>query len=99
MRLGLPFPAQLPAPSPRLPPAFFPSAVSHLNELDSFCEVGRDPALSVRPLDSLDSFAQALGQSSVPQQLPLVVGGEGLDSLSEFTLPGECVYHRTTPQH
>ncbi|KAF5905994.1 zinc finger CCCH domain-containing protein 7B-like isoform X1 [Clarias magur] len=97
MRLGLSFPAHLPAPSPHLPPAFFPSAVSHLNSLDSFCEVGRDPALSVRPLDSLDSFAQALAQSSVPQQLPLVVGGEGLDSLSEFSLPGDKVSRSFLP--
>lgn len=92
MGLGPPFPPLLPAPSPCLPPAFFSSAVSHLNTLDTFCELGHDPSLSVRPLDSLDPFPQASNQGSVPQRPPVVVGGEGLDSLSEFTLPGECVY-------
>ncbi|KAB5517684.1 hypothetical protein PHYPO_G00170060 [Pangasianodon hypophthalmus] len=97
MGLGPSFPPLLPAPSPCLPPAFFPSAVSQLNTLDSFCETGRDPSLSVRPLDSLDSFSQTLSQGSVPQRPPLVVGGEGLDSLSEFTLPGGKVSHSFLP--
>ncbi|XP_053493232.1 zinc finger CCCH-type containing 7Ba isoform X3 [Ictalurus furcatus] len=97
MGLGPSFPPLLPAPSPCLPPAFFPSAVTHLNTLDSFCETARDPSLSVRPLDSLDSFSQALSQGSVPQRPPLVVGGEGLDSLSEFTLPGGKVSHSFLP--
>ncbi|XP_060760365.1 zinc finger CCCH-type containing 7Ba isoform X3 [Neoarius graeffei] len=97
MGLGPSFPPLLPAPSPCLPPAFFPSAVTHLNTLDSFCEPGRDPFLSVRPLDSLDSFSQASSQGSVPQRPPLVVGGEGLDSLSEFTLPGGKISHTFLP--
>ncbi|KAF7686429.1 zinc finger CCCH-type containing 7Ba isoform X2 [Silurus meridionalis] len=88
MGLGPSFSPLLPAPSPCLPPAFFSSAVTHLNTLDSFSETSHDPSLTVRPLDSLDSFYQGSSQGSVSQQAPLVVGGEGLDSLSEFTLPG-----------
>ncbi|XP_047671720.1 zinc finger CCCH-type containing 7Ba isoform X2 [Tachysurus fulvidraco] len=97
MSLRPPFSPLLPAPSPCLPPAFFPSAVTHLNTLDLFCEASRDPSLLVRPLDSLDSFSQALPQGSLPHRLPLVVGGEGLDSLSEFTLPGGKVSHSFLP--
>ncbi|TSY41741.1 Hepatic leukemia factor [Bagarius yarrelli] len=90
--LGSPFPPLLPPPSPCLPPAFFPSAVTHLNTLDSFCETSHDLTVG---LDSLDSFTHALPQGSL--QPPLVVGGEGLDSLSEFTLPGGKSSHSFLP--
>ncbi|XP_062872326.1 zinc finger CCCH-type containing 7Ba [Trichomycterus rosablanca] len=89
-----PFPL-LPAPSPRLPPAFFPLGVSQLNSLDSFAEVGRDPAPPIRPLDSLDDFCPA--QASTFHRPTLVVGGEGLDSLSEFTLPERKNFHSFLP--
>uniref|UniRef100_W5L7Q9 Zinc finger CCCH-type containing 7Ba n=1 Tax=Astyanax mexicanus TaxID=7994 RepID=W5L7Q9_ASTMX len=82
----------LPVPSPHLPPAFFPSAVNQLNSLDSFPEPRCDSAPPVRLLDALDSFSPVAISSQLPaaQGPPLVVGGEGLDSLSEFSLPGEC---------
>uniref|UniRef100_A0A8B9KBK8 Zinc finger CCCH-type containing 7Ba n=1 Tax=Astyanax mexicanus TaxID=7994 RepID=A0A8B9KBK8_ASTMX len=87
----------LPVPSPHLPPAFFPSAVNQLNSLDSFPEPRRDSAPPVRLLDALDSFSPVAISSQLPaaQGPPLVVGGEGLDSLSEFSLPEEdcaCVF-------
>ncbi|XP_026877845.2 zinc finger CCCH-type containing 7Ba isoform X1 [Electrophorus electricus] len=96
--LGPSFPPLLPAPSPRLPPAFFPSAVSQLNTLDSFTGPDLDPSLSGRPLDVLDSFvpSEALLEGGTPQQPPLVVG-EGLDSLSEFTLPGGKISNSFLP--
>ncbi|XP_036421907.1 zinc finger CCCH-type containing 7Ba isoform X2 [Colossoma macropomum] len=99
MGLGPSFPPLLPAPSPHLPPAFFPSAVNQLNTLDTFSEPNRDPAPPSRPLDALDSFSplEAPQQGSVAQRSPLVVGGEGLDSLSEFTLPGGKVSHSFFP--
>ncbi|XP_076866310.1 zinc finger CCCH-type containing 7Ba [Brachyhypopomus gauderio] len=93
------FPPLLPAPSPCLPPAFFPSAVSQLNALDSFTETDPDPSPSSRPLDALDSFvpSDVLLEGVTPQQPPLVVGGDGLDSLSEFTLPGGKISHSFLP--
>ncbi|XP_017572815.1 zinc finger CCCH-type containing 7Ba isoform X2 [Pygocentrus nattereri] len=100
MGLGPSFPPLLPAPSPHLPPAFFPSAVNQLNTLDTFSEPNRDLAPPNRPLDALDSFSplDAPPQGSVAPQPSLVVGGEGLDSLSEFTLPGGKVSHSFFPQ-
>ncbi|XP_072531265.1 zinc finger CCCH-type containing 7Ba [Salminus brasiliensis] len=100
MGLGPSFSPRLPAPSPHLPPAFFPSAVSQLNALDSFPEPSRDPAPPpTRLLDVLDSFSplEAPSQCSAAQQPSLVVGGDGLDSLSEFTLPGGKISHSFLP--
>ncbi|XP_049332111.1 zinc finger CCCH-type containing 7Ba isoform X1 [Astyanax mexicanus] len=89
----------LPVPSPHLPPAFFPSAVNQLNSLDSFPEPRRDSAPPVRLLDALDSFSPVAISSQLPaaQGPPLVVGGEGLDSLSEFSLPGGKISHSFLP--
>ncbi|KAI4880524.1 hypothetical protein NFI96_026789, partial [Prochilodus magdalenae] len=95
MGLGPSFPPLLPAPSPHLPPAFFPSAVSQLNSLDSFPEPSHDPSPPSRPLDALDSFSPLEG--SVAPRPPVMVGGEGLDSLSEFTLPGGKISHSFLP--
>uniref|UniRef100_A0AAZ3PC13 C3H1-type domain-containing protein n=1 Tax=Oncorhynchus tshawytscha TaxID=74940 RepID=A0AAZ3PC13_ONCTS len=79
--IQLPFPSGL--PSPQLPPAFFNSAISQLNSLDTF------PALySLDALDALDSF-YPLGDAITAK--PVVVGGGGLDSLSKFNLPGESI--------
>ncbi|XP_067088667.1 zinc finger CCCH domain-containing protein 7B-like [Osmerus mordax] len=46
----------LPAPSPKLPPAFFTSAVSQLNSLDTFRPKGEDPSTAPSSLDSLDGL-------------------------------------------
>ncbi|XP_039543477.1 zinc finger CCCH-type containing 7Ba isoform X2 [Pimephales promelas] len=72
-----------PSPSPRLPPAFFSSVGSQLNSLDSFIKPETN---SCSTLDALDSIFPST--DVVLPQRPLVVGGDVLDSLSEFTLPG-----------
>ncbi|XP_064170212.1 LOW QUALITY PROTEIN: zinc finger CCCH domain-containing protein 7B-like [Anguilla rostrata] len=92
--LRSPYPSSLPAPSPQLPPAFFSSAVSQLNSLDTFQGLGSGdtPTQALDALDALDSFspgAAAVGSA--------VAGGGGLDSLSEFTLPGGRISHSFIP--
>ncbi|XP_041719293.1 zinc finger CCCH domain-containing protein 7B isoform X2 [Coregonus clupeaformis] len=128
--IQLPFPSGLPAPSPRLPPAFFNSAISQLNSLDTFPGIGGRDALgaldSLDGLDALDSLdalnnldtLSGLGGGDAPAPTtaldsldaldaldsfsplggaiaakPVVVGGVGLDSLSEFNLPGARISH------
>ncbi len=75
--------------SPRLPPAFFSSVGGQLNSLDSFTKPEPSSDCSSRDLDALDSICPSGG--SVSLQRPLVVGGDVLDSLSEFALPGLTV--------
>ncbi len=75
--------------SPRLPPAFFSSVGSQLNSLDFFTKPELSSECSSGELDALDSICPSGG--SVSLQRPLVVGGDALDSLSEFTLPGLTV--------
>ncbi|XP_072568115.1 zinc finger CCCH domain-containing protein 7B isoform X1 [Paramormyrops kingsleyae] len=85
------YPASLPAPSPQLPPAFFTSAVNTLNALDSFSSLGSGDT-PVQVLDTLDSFTpglSALGTGAAE--------AGGLDSLSEFTLPGGRISHGFIP--
>ncbi|XP_041735551.1 zinc finger CCCH domain-containing protein 7B-like isoform X1 [Coregonus clupeaformis] len=125
--IQLPFPSGLPAPSPRLPPAFFNSAISQLNSLDTFPGIGGRDALgaldSLDGLDALDSLdalnnldnLSGLGGGDAPAPTtaldsldaldsfsplggaiaakPVVVGGGGLDSLSEFNQPGARISH------
>uniref|UniRef100_A0A673J5K9 Zinc finger CCCH domain-containing protein 7B-like n=1 Tax=Sinocyclocheilus rhinocerous TaxID=307959 RepID=A0A673J5K9_9TELE len=81
--------------SPRLPPAFFSSVGSQLNSLDSFTKPKLSSDCSSGDLDALDSICPSGG--SVSLQLPLVVGGDALDSLSEFTLPGGKVCRSFLP--
>ncbi|XP_009297350.2 zinc finger CCCH-type containing 7Ba [Danio rerio] len=64
--------------SPGLPPAFFSSAGSELNALDSF--ISPEPDSCSADLDALDSICPSVGSGSVQ------LGGEGLDSLSHFSL-------------
>ncbi|KAM9780466.1 LOW QUALITY PROTEIN: zinc finger CCCH domain-containing protein 7B-like [Neosynchiropus ocellatus] len=86
---GAPFrvmPSGLPAPSPQLPPAFFHSAVSQLNTLDS-------PAAGGGPiLDSLDDLLPSQGLDSLDDFSPVCVEPrsfapaalDGLDSLDSL---------------
>ncbi|KAG9343096.1 hypothetical protein JZ751_015315, partial [Albula glossodonta] len=86
-----PYPTSLPAPSPQLPPAFFSSAVSQLNSLDTFASLGSGDT-PTQALDALDTFspgAVTAGKGGT--------GGGGLDSLSEFTLPGGRISHSFIP--
>lgn len=77
--------------SPRLPPAFFPSPGSRLNALDSFAQAEPDSVSSCGALDALDFICPSQMSDSVSLQRHLAVGGDTLDSLSEFTLPGLCL--------
>ncbi|XP_051988841.1 zinc finger CCCH domain-containing protein 7A-like [Xyrauchen texanus] len=72
--------------SPRHPPAFCSYAGSQLNALDSFAK----PDVNSDGLDTLDSICppQVSCAGSDALQRPLVVGGDALNSLSEFSLPG-----------
>lgn len=81
----------------RLPPAFFPSAGSRLNALDSFTQLQLDSASSCGALDALDFICPPQAAGSASLQRPLAVGGDTLDSLSEFTLPGGKVCRRFLP--
>ncbi|XP_053708164.1 zinc finger CCCH domain-containing protein 7B-like isoform X2 [Synchiropus splendidus] len=79
-------PTCLPAPSPQLPPAFFPSAVSQLNSLDSPA-VGAETTLDAlddllpsQSLDSLDDFSPISLEAGRFTPAPL----EGLDSLDSL---------------
>lgn len=75
--------------TPRLPPAFFSSVGSHLNSLDTFTKTEMNSDSSSSTLDALDSICPSA--DTVSLQRPLVVGGDALDSLSEFSLPGLCI--------
>ncbi|KAK2916965.1 hypothetical protein Q8A67_001339 [Cirrhinus molitorella] len=81
--------------SPRLPPAFFSSVGSQLNSLDFFAKPELSSDSCSGDLDALDFICPSGG--SVPLQRPLVVGGDALDSLSEFSLPGGKVCHSCLP--
>lgn len=75
--------------TPRLPPAFFSSVGSQLNSLDTFTKTEMNSDSSSSTLDALDSICPSA--DTVSLQRPLVVGGDALDSLSEFSLPGLCI--------
>ncbi|XP_051994510.1 zinc finger CCCH-type containing 7Ba isoform X1 [Xyrauchen texanus] len=81
--------------SPRLPPAFFSSVGSRLDTLDSITK----PEVNSDAMDTLDAICppQVLRTGSDAMQRPLVVGGDALDSLSEFSLPGGKVCRSFLP--
>uniref|UniRef100_A0A3P9IDV5 Zinc finger CCCH-type containing 7B n=1 Tax=Oryzias latipes TaxID=8090 RepID=A0A3P9IDV5_ORYLA len=54
-------PPVLPAPTPQLPPAFFSSAISQLNSLDSF--TNDEASYSAAALDILDDLGSSSGDS------------------------------------
>lgn len=81
-----PYSPGLPAPSPQLPPAYFSSAsVSQVSSLEPY------PPLAQRDQGSTQA-QEALGgaySSSVGDGDSSSATAGGLDSLSEYTLPGE----------
>ncbi|XP_040917569.1 zinc finger CCCH domain-containing protein 7B-like [Toxotes jaculatrix] len=90
-------PLVLPAPTPQLPPAFFNSAISQLNSLDSFSDVGHstttaaldslDDLLTSQNLDALDNFSGTKGGAGAPnlgQTSAVLDTLDGLDSLDDF---------------
>ncbi|XP_034448955.1 zinc finger CCCH domain-containing protein 7B-like [Hippoglossus hippoglossus] len=90
-------PSALPAPTPRLPPAFFNSAVSQLKALDSFSGGGHsttsaeldtlDTLLTSQALYALDDFS-GVGVAGVANSgvtSPALQTLNGLDSLDDFS--------------
>ncbi|KAM6913417.1 zinc finger CCCH domain-containing protein 7B-like [Lycodopsis pacificus] len=80
-------PSVLPAPTPQLPPAFFSSAVSQLNSLDSFS--GGGCRTTAGTLDALDDLlASGLGGGAGATDLALAFEEldvlDGLDCLDDF---------------
>ncbi|XP_034047100.1 zinc finger CCCH domain-containing protein 7B-like [Thalassophryne amazonica] len=78
----------LPAPTPQLPPAFFNSAVSQLNSLDTFSGgESSTPESTLKALDALDSFSDFRGGvAAAPLELASAAldSLDGLDSLDDF---------------
>ncbi|KAM9843096.1 zinc finger CCCH domain-containing protein 7B-like [Aulostomus maculatus] len=84
-------PVVLPAPTPQLPPAFFNSAISQLNSLDSLTSGGCSTLdalddLSVpQSLDALDDFSSGGVDVPILGLTPSVLNDlDGLDSLDDF---------------
>ncbi|XP_042360267.1 zinc finger CCCH-type containing 7Ba [Plectropomus leopardus] len=76
-------PLVLPAPTPQLPPAFFSSAVSQLNALDSFPGVGCSTTGST--LDTLDDLlTPGAGDGALNSTSVALDALDGLDSLDDF---------------
>ncbi|XP_063078484.1 zinc finger CCCH-type containing 7Ba isoform X2 [Engraulis encrasicolus] len=93
-------PPAFPSPAPQLPSRYFGGALGgQPHSLDYLCELGPDHLTPSRgldaldALDALDSFCPlgAPAHTSIGPALP--VGGKGLDSLSEFTLPSTKESH------
>uniref|UniRef100_A0A8C5GXV9 Zinc finger CCCH domain-containing protein 7B-like n=1 Tax=Gouania willdenowi TaxID=441366 RepID=A0A8C5GXV9_GOUWI len=86
--LRSPYSPSLPGPSPQLSSTFFSSPVSDLNPLESYSSM-RDQG-STQAQDALGGF------STEGEAKSATVTG-GLDSLSEYTLPGGRVCHSFIP--
>ncbi|KAE8284494.1 Zinc finger CCCH domain-containing protein 7B Rotavirus 'X'-associated non-structural protein [Larimichthys crocea] len=81
---------RLPAPSPQLPPAFFSSSISDMPPLESYSSLGQRDQGSTQAQDALGGFpTDGEGKAGV--------AAGGLDSLSEYTLPGGRVCHSFIP--
>ncbi|MED6274396.1 hypothetical protein CHARACLAT_015959 [Characodon lateralis] len=85
-----PYSPSLPAPSPQLPPAFFSSSISDMPPLGPYTPL-RDQG-STQAQDALGSFSTGATDGEGKG-----VAAGGLDSLSEYTLPGGRVCHSFIP--
>ncbi|XP_037133567.1 zinc finger CCCH domain-containing protein 7B isoform X2 [Syngnathus acus] len=85
-----PYSPNLPAPSTQLAPTFFSSSISDLPELEPFSQPDQG---STQAQDALGGFSS--GATDGDGKAGLVSGG--LDSLSEYTLPGGRVCHSFIP--
>ena len=90
--LRSPYASSLPAPSPQLPPAYFSSSVSQMSPLEPYPPLGQREQReqsSSQVLDVLGSFSQ--GAVAGVGEAEGKAGVGGLDSLSEYTLPGKLL--------
>ncbi|XP_061120364.1 zinc finger CCCH domain-containing protein 7B isoform X1 [Syngnathus typhle] len=85
-----PYSPNLPSPSTQLAPTFFGSSISDLPELEPFSQPDQG---STQVQDALGGFSS--GATDGDGKAGLVSGG--LDSLSEYTLPGGRVCHSFIP--
>lgn len=80
-----PYSPNLPAPSPQLPPAFFSSSISDMPPLEPYSPLAQRDQGSTQAQDALGGFST--GATDGEGKAGVIAGG--LDSLSEYTLPGE----------
>ncbi|KAK5905622.1 hypothetical protein CgunFtcFv8_001564 [Champsocephalus gunnari] len=88
-----PYSPSLPAPSPPLPSAFFSSSLSETTPLEPFTQLAQRDQGSTQAQDALGSFPT--GETDADGNVGVSAGG--LDSLSEYTLPGGRVCHSFIP--
>lgn len=80
-----PYSPSLPAPSSQLPPAFFSSSMSDMPPLEPYSPLGKQDQGSTQAQDALGGFPT--GATDGEGKVGVAAGG--LDSLSEYTLPGK----------
>lgn len=85
MGLRPPYSPNLAAPSTQLAPTFFGSSISDLPQLEPYSSLAQRDQSSTQAQDALGGFSS--GAVDAEGKGGLVSGG--LDSLSEYTLPGE----------
>ncbi|XP_051928233.1 zinc finger CCCH domain-containing protein 7B isoform X1 [Hippocampus zosterae] len=88
-----PYSPNLPAPSAQLAPTFFSSSISDLPQLEPYSPLAQRDQGSTQAQDALGGFSS--GAVDGEDKGGLVSGG--LDSLSEYTLPGGRVCHSFIP--
>ncbi|XP_026132544.1 zinc finger CCCH domain-containing protein 7B isoform X2 [Carassius auratus] len=90
-----PYSPGLPESSPQLTTQYLKSAVSPLPPLESSSVLGQSEASS-QTMDSLGSFSSGAGDAAGKGWSGSLISG-GLDSLSEYTLPGGRISHSFIP--
>lgn len=80
-----PYSPNLPAPSSQLSPAFFGSSLSDMPPLEPYSSLAQRDQGSTQAQDALGGFST--GAAEGEEKVGVAAGG--LDSLSEYTLPGE----------
>ncbi|CAB1338240.1 unnamed protein product, partial [Coregonus sp. 'balchen'] len=91
--VGLHPPYSSSLPSPQLPPAAFSSSVSQMSALEPYPSLGQRDQTSTQALDALGAFSPGAGDTEGKGG----AGIGGLDSLSEYTLPGGRISHSFIP--
>ncbi|XP_052426796.1 zinc finger CCCH domain-containing protein 7B isoform X2 [Carassius gibelio] len=90
-----PYSPGLPESSPQLTTQYLNSAVSPLPPMESSSVLGQSEASS-QTMDSLGSFSSGAGDAAGKGWSGSLISG-GLDSLSEYTLPGGRISHSFIP--
>ncbi|XP_032357538.1 zinc finger CCCH domain-containing protein 7B isoform X3 [Etheostoma spectabile] len=88
-----PYSANLPAPSSQLHPAFFGSSINDMPALEPYSPLSQRDQGSTQAQDALGGFPTGVTDGEGKAE----VATGGLDSLSEYTLPGGRVCHSFIP--